>query len=81
MSHPLFSLSGRVALVTGASRSLGAAMAQALAEAKRAGCRVLNGGGMAVYQAVDAFRLLTGAQADAASMSRDFLKMIVAAGR
>ena len=64
MSHPLFSLSGQVALVTGASRSLGAAMAQALAEAKRAGCR-----------------LLTGAQADAARMSRDFLAMIAAAGR
>ncbi len=81
MSHPLFSLSGQVAPVTGASPGLGAAMAQALAEAKRAGCRVLDGGGMAVHQAVDAFRLLTGAQADAARMSRDFLKMIVAAGR
>ena len=33
MSHPMFSLSGQVALVTGASRGLGAAMAQALAEA------------------------------------------------
>jgi len=81
MSHPLFSRSGQVALVTGASRSLGAAMAQALTEAKRAGCRVLDGGGMAVHQAVDAFRLLTGAQADAARMSRDFLAMIAAAGR
>jgi len=56
-------------------------MAQALAEAKRAGCRVLDGGGMAVHQAVDAFRLITGAQADAARMSRDFLVMIAAAGR
>jgi gluconate 5-dehydrogenase len=33
MTHPMFSLSGQVALVTGASRGLGAAMAQALAEA------------------------------------------------
>ncbi|MCX7151008.1 MAG: SDR family NAD(P)-dependent oxidoreductase, partial [Proteobacteria bacterium] len=33
MSHPRFSLTGQVALVTGASRGLGAAMAQALAEA------------------------------------------------
>ena len=36
---------------------------------------------MAVHQAVEAFRLLTGAQADAARMSRDFLAMIAAAGR
>ena len=56
-------------------------MAQALAQAKRAGCRVLDGGGMAVHQAVDAFRLITGAQADAARMSRDFLAMIAAQGR
>src|SRR5688572_24912450 len=32
-SHPLFSLDGRIALVTGASRGLGFAMAEGLAEA------------------------------------------------
>ncbi len=41
MSHPMFSLTGQVALVTGASRGLGAAMAQALAEAGAA--VVING--------------------------------------
>ncbi|XAH21853.1 SDR family oxidoreductase [Xylophilus sp. GW821-FHT01B05] len=41
MSHPLFDLSGRTALVTGSSRGLGHAMAEALAQA---GARVvLNG--------------------------------------
>ena len=35
-----------------------------LRAAKRVGCRVLDGGGMAVYQAVEAFRLFTGIEAD-----------------
>ena len=41
MSHPLFDLSGRTALVTGSSRGLGRAMAQGLAEA---GARILVNG-------------------------------------
>ncbi len=32
-----------------------------LANARAKGCRVLSGGGMAVFQAVEAFRLFTGA--------------------
>ncbi|WP_116137299.1 shikimate dehydrogenase [Trinickia diaoshuihuensis] len=36
--------------------------------AERIGCRTLTGGGMAVYQAVDAFRLFTGVEPDAARM-------------
>ena len=32
MNHPLFDLSGRTALVTGASRGIGAAIAEALSE-------------------------------------------------
>jgi gluconate 5-dehydrogenase len=32
MTHPLFSLEGRVALITGSSRGLGLAMAEGLAE-------------------------------------------------
>ena len=41
MSHPMFNLAGRCALVTGSSRGLGHAMATALAQA---GARVvLNG--------------------------------------
>ena len=35
MSHPLFNLSGRVALVTGGSKGLGLAMARGFAEAGR----------------------------------------------
>ena len=53
MSHPLFNLSGRTALVTGSSRGLGYAIAEGLAQA---GARlVLNG--------VDAQRLAGSAQA------------------
>jgi shikimate dehydrogenase len=40
--------------------------------ARRIGCRTLDGGGMAVYQAAEAFRLFTGLQADAARMRSVF---------
>uniref|UniRef100_C5CZC0 Short-chain dehydrogenase/reductase SDR n=1 Tax=Variovorax paradoxus (strain S110) TaxID=543728 RepID=C5CZC0_VARPS len=53
MSHPLFSLVGRTALVTGSSRGLGYAIAEALAQA---GARVVLNG-------VDAQRLARGAEA------------------
>jgi shikimate dehydrogenase len=39
------------------------------------GCRVLDGGGMAVFQAVGAFRLLTGREPDADRMRRHFDSM------
>ena len=48
--------------------------------ARAAGCRVLDGGHMAVGQAVDAFALITGIAPDAARMRAHFLDM-VAAGR
>lgn len=40
--------------------------------ARTLGCRTLDGGGMAVYQAVDAFRLFTGITPDAQRMARHF---------
>ena len=40
------------------------------------GCRTLNGGGMAVFQAVEAFRLFTGKLADAGRMQRHFADMV-----
>ncbi len=43
--------------------------------AKVKGCRTLNGGGMAVYQAVGAFQLFTGIEPDAARMTRHFASM------
>ena len=46
----------------------------AAAEAK--GCRVLDGGHMAVGQAVDAFELITGIRPDAARMRAHFLEMV-----
>ncbi|MGK6315731.1 shikimate dehydrogenase [Neorhizobium sp. DT-125] len=46
-----------------------------LKEAARRGCRVLNGGGMAVFQAVGAFRLFTGREPDIARMTRHFETM------
>ena len=49
--------------------------------AKRIGCRTLDGGGMAVHQAVEAFRLFTGLQADAARMRRFFESFDVPPGQ
>jgi shikimate dehydrogenase len=43
--------------------------------ARASGCRTLNGGGMAVFQAVEAFRLFTGTTPDAARMLRHFAAM------
>ena len=43
-----------------------------LRAAKRLGCRTLDGGGMAVFQAVEAFRLFTGRQANVERMLRHF---------
>ena len=43
-----------------------------LRHARSIGCRALDGGGMAVYQAVGAFRLFTGLEPDAARMTRHF---------
>jgi shikimate dehydrogenase len=40
--------------------------------ARTRGCRTLDGGGMAIYQAVDAFRLFTGITPDAQRMARHF---------
>lgn len=48
-------------------------METALLHAARSlGCRTLDGGGMAVFQAVEAFRLFTGIMPDAERMLRDF---------
>lgn len=46
-----------------------------LASARAKGCRVLSGGGMAVYQAVEAFRLFTGAAPEAERMAEHFRQM------
>ena len=43
-----------------------------LQAARAIGCRTLDGGGMAVFQAVDAFRLFTGISPDANRMARHF---------
>jgi shikimate dehydrogenase len=44
--------------------------------ARAAGCRVLDGGGMAVFQAVDAFRLFTGIEPDADRMLTHFAGLV-----
>ncbi|MEV1286547.1 shikimate dehydrogenase [Micromonospora sp. NPDC049679] len=46
--------------------------------ARTRGCRVLDGGGMAVFQAVEAFRLFTGVEPDADRMVRHFASLIAA---
>ncbi|TNC10735.1 shikimate dehydrogenase [Methylobacterium terricola] len=46
-----------------------------LREARRIGCRTLDGGGMAVFQAVEAFRLITGVTPDPERMLRHFAEL------
>jgi shikimate dehydrogenase len=46
-----------------------------LRQARARGCRTLDGGGMAVFQAVEAFRLITGVTPDAERMRRHFASM------
>ena len=46
--------------------------------ARSLGCRVLDGGGMAVFQAVDAFRLFTGVEPDAERMLAHFETLVAA---
>jgi shikimate dehydrogenase len=44
--------------------------------ARAVGCRVLDGGGMAVFQAVDSFRHFTGVEPDPERMLRHFAAMV-----
>jgi shikimate dehydrogenase len=44
--------------------------------ARTKGCRTVDGGGMAVFQAVGAFRLFTGMEPDAERIRRHFLSMV-----
>jgi shikimate dehydrogenase len=48
--------------------------------ARERGCRVLDGGGMAVFQAVDAFRLFTGVEPDAGRMLAHFTTLVSGPG-
>jgi len=50
-----------------------------LRSARALGCRTMGGGAMAVFQAVDAFRLFTGLEPDAARMARHFAALTAAA--
>jgi shikimate dehydrogenase len=52
-----------------------------LARARALGCRTLDGGGMAVFQAAEAFRLFTGCMPDAERMLRHFAKLQAAAAK
>jgi len=47
-----------------------------LRAARRLGCRVLDGGGMAVFQAADSFRLFTGIDPDAERMLTHFATLV-----
>ena len=51
-----------------------------LRAARKRGCRTLDGGGMAVWQAVGAFEHFTGIKPDAARMEAHFLRMVSRAG-
>ncbi len=47
-----------------------------LRAARTAGCRTLDGSGMAVHQAIEAFRLFTGLEADPERMHQHFLSQL-----
>ena len=49
-----------------------------LRAARAAGCPTLDGSGMAVHQAVEAFRLFSGLQPDSERMHRHFIEMVQA---
>lgn len=49
-----------------------------LRRARKHGCRVMNGSGMAIYQAVEAFRLLTGMEPDPERFTRNFYQLFAA---
>jgi shikimate dehydrogenase len=49
-----------------------------LAAARAVGCRTLDGGGMTVFQAADAFRLFTGLEPDPERMRAAFLRSVAA---
>jgi shikimate dehydrogenase len=49
-----------------------------LTAARAAGCRTLDGGGMTVFQAADAFHLFTGLEADPERMRAAFLRSVAA---
>jgi shikimate dehydrogenase len=51
---------------------------QLLRDARALGCQVVDGGGMAVFQAVEAFRLITGFEPDTARMLNGFRRMVAA---
>ena len=51
--------------------------ASLLRAARARGCRTLDGGRMAVHQAVEAFRLFTGVTPDTARMLRHFAELTV----
>ncbi|WP_031480735.1 shikimate dehydrogenase [Streptomyces bicolor] len=51
-----------------------------LRTARELGCATLDGGGMAVFQAVDAFRLFTGREPDSARMLADIAELAGAVG-
>ncbi|MBV9023744.1 MAG: shikimate dehydrogenase [Streptomycetaceae bacterium] len=47
-----------------------------LRTARALGCRTIDGGGMAVFQAADAFRLFTGLEPDTEAMLADFAELV-----
>lgn len=49
-----------------------------LRRARAHGCRVMNGSGMAIYQAVEAFHLLTGLEPDPERFARNFHQLFAA---
>ncbi|MEU4220240.1 shikimate dehydrogenase, partial [Actinoplanes sp. NPDC026623] len=52
-----------------------------LRAARAAGCRTLDGGGMVVHQAAEAFRLFTGRPPQVGRMLRHFAALTAPAGR
>ncbi len=72
-------IAGSVPLALGVRSRLRAIETELLQAARALGCRTVDGGTMAVGQAIGAFEFFTGLKADTARMERHFRRLLAGA--